>query len=804
MDRFGRNIRIALRRLRRAPGFTAVAVLTIALGIGANVAIFTVVDTVLLEPLPYERPDELVVLWEWHQPRDRRENVVNPGNFKAWRERSSSFSEMTAVSLAVPSTIAVDGEPDEVRMQSAASDFFDVLGLEAQLGRGFSPEADREGPAEVVLSHRYWRSRFGSDPGALGRTIHINDGPAVVVGVLPPEYVIFGEGVDLWRSTYLEAGDQTNSGRWLMVLGRLAEGRTLESAQDEMQAIATGLQEEFPDFNLGWTVDVVPLKQQVVGQVRTTLWVLLGAVGLLLLIACANVANLFLVRATDRQREMAVRTSLGASGRDLAGQLFTESAVLAASGAVLGLLMAYLGTRQLAGGMPEAFGVPRMEGTAMDGTVLLFTVCVTACTAILFGLLPAAQAARTSPARTLNAEGRGPSQRSGRVRNVLVVAEVALSVILLAGAALLGRSMMVLTAVDAGIESEQVLVGRVNLAGDTYREAQAKVAFFDELIPRIQALPGTVGVGAITFLPMDGMGAATSYWPAEHPRPPNDERPVADIRNVSGDYFGAMGIELLQGRSFDERDRSDGPQTVVVNRALANAHWPGQNPVGQEVVVQWDDVTPWEVIGVVEDVRLAGPAEEARATIYLSYAKATYFPWMHLAVRSTGVPGTLTPAIRAVLREMDATLPLGSVRVMEDIVASSTARPRMTTALILIFAGLATLLAAVGLYGVLAHAVSQRVREIGVRIALGARPGSVMAMVIRQGAGLALVGLAVGLVAALAGGRIMTSLLYEIQPSDPLALGGAGTLLFAVALVACTVPAMRASRVPPAEALRSE
>jgi predicted permease len=689
-------------------------------------------------------------------------------------------------------------------MQSAASDFFDVLGLEAQVGRGFSEGADRDGPAEVLLSHRYWQSRFAGNPGAVGRTIQINGGPAIVVGVLPAEYVVFGEGVDIWRSTYLEAGDQTNSGRWMMVLGRLAEGRTLEAAQDEMRAIAAGLQEEFPDFNLGWTVNVVPLKKQVVGEVRATLWVLLGAVGLLLLIACANVANLFLVRATHRQREMAVRTSLGASGRDLAGQLLTESAVLAAAGALLGLIMASLGTQLLAERMPDAFGIPRVEAIGMDGTVLMFTVGVTVFTAMLFGLLPAAQATGTSPARTLNAEGRGPSRRSGRVRNVLVVAEVALSLVLLAGAALLGRSMMTLTAVDAGIESEQVLVGRVNLAGDSYRGAQAKVAFFDELLPRIQALPGAARVGAITFLPMDGMGAATSYWPAEHPKPPTDQRSVADIRNVTGDYFGAMGIELLQGRSFDGRDRSNGPQTVVVNRVLADTHWPGQDPIGQRVVVNWDDETPWEVIGVVEDVRLAGLAEEARSTIYMSYAKATYFPWLQLAVRGTGAPGTITPAVREVLREMDPALPLGSVRVMEDIVASTTARPRMTTVLILIFAGLATLLAAVGLYGVLAYAVSQRVREIGVRIALGARPRSVMAMIVRQGAGLALAGLAVGLVVALAGGGVMSSLLYEIEPSDPWALGGAGVLLFGVAIVACAVPALRASSVAPAEALRSE
>jgi putative ABC transport system permease protein len=679
-----------------------------------------------------------------------------------------------------------------------------VLGLTASVGRTYSSDADREGPAEVVLSHRFWQSRFGGSPDAMGSTIHINGRPAVVVGVLPAEYVIFGEGTDLWRSAYLEAGDQTNSGRWMMVLGRLAEGRSLEVTRDEMQAIGAGLQEEFPDFNLGWTVNVVPLRQQVVGDVQSTLWVLLGAVGLLLLIACANVANLFLVRATERQKEMAVRTSLGASGSALAGQLFTESALVAGAGALLGLLLASLGTAQLASRMPDAFALPRVEAAGMDGTVLAFAVAVTILTALLFGLLPAAQAAGASPAATLHAEARGPSRRSGALRNGLVVAEVALSVVLLAGAALLGRSMMTLVSVDPGIEPEQVLVGRVNLAGDTYPTAAPKVAFFDELIGRLDAIPGTSSVGAITFLPMDGPGAGTSYWPAEHPKPPTDERPVADILNVLGDYFGSMGIELLQGRTFDSRDRTDAPQTVVVSKALADAHWPGQSAVGQQVVVSWVDETPWEVVGVVDDVRRAGLSQEPRAAIYMHYPKATFFPWMQLTIRATGDPATLASAVRAELGQMDSALPLGSVRIMDDVVAKTTARPRMTATLMIVFAGLATLLAAVGLYGVLSYAVSQRTREIGVRIAMGARPEHVLGLVVRQGAGLAAMGLVLGLGAALATGRVVSSLLYEVEPSDPVSLGAAGVLLFTVAVLACTVPAFRASRVPPAEALRSE
>jgi putative ABC transport system permease protein len=804
MDRLRQNVRLALRRFVRAPGFTAIAVSTIALGIGANVAVFTVVDAVLLEPLPYENPEELVVLWEWHRPRDVRDNVANPGNFKAWKERSSSFSAMTAISLTMPATMTQEGEPNEVMIQAALPDFFSLLGVEATVGRTFSPDVQTDGPMEVVLSHRHWQSRYGGSPEVLGSTVLVNGHPAVIVGVLPSEYVIFGEGVDAWVAQNLEAGDQTNSGRWMMVLGRLAPGRTLEATRDEMQAIAAGLEEEFPDFNGGWTVNVVPLKQQVVGDVRASLWILLGAVGLLLLIACANVANLFLVRATERQKEMAVRTSLGASGSALAGQLFTESALIAGGGALLGLALAAWGTGTLVARMPDAFALPRVTSASVDGTVLAFTALVTVATAVLFGLLPAVQASGTSPAATLNAEGRGPSRRSGRARDTLVVAEVGLSVVLLAGALLLGRSMMTLLAVDDGLEPKGVLVGRVNLSGDTYPDPEQKVAFFEELLDDVEALPGVAAAGAITFLPMDGMGAGTSFWPADRPMPTPEERPTADIRNVAGEYFRSMGIELLKGRVLDNRDRRGAPQAVVVNRTLAESQWPGQDPIGQRVVVNWVDDTPWEVVGVVEDVRMTGLAEAPRESIYMHYPQATFFPWMHLTIRTQGDPTTLAPSVRSVLQDLDPALPLGSVRPMSDIVTATAARLRMTALLLVVFAGLATLIAAVGLYGVLAYAVSQRIREIGVRIAMGARPGTVLGQVLRQGARLAGVGLVLGLGAALAGGRFVSSLLYEVEPSDPVSLLGAGAALFTVALMACAVPAWRASRVPPAEALRSD
>ena len=803
MEGFGSSFGMAWRALVRAPGFAALAVFTMALGIGANVAMFSIVDAVLLDPLPYDDPDELVAIWERHVPRDRRQNVANPGNYKAWSDRSESFERMTAVSMAQPMTVLVDDRPDEAMVQLAEDTFFDVLGVDASLGRTFLTDASGGDATEAVLSAGYWRERFGGDPGVIGRTFTVNGRPAVVVGVTD-DYVVHGDGTDLWMSRVLTVGDQTNSGRWLQVVGRLADGSTLSAAEDEMTAIAAGLQDEFPDFNAGWDVELIPLRTQIVGDVQRALWVLLGAVALLLVIACSNVANLFLVRATERQREMAVRTALGATGGRLAGQLITESLLIAGAGAALGIGLAHLGTGLVAARIPDAFPLPRLASAGVDGPVLLFAVAVTVGTGLLFGLLPALQAARTAPAGTLNAEARGPSRRTGRIRNGLVIAEVAVSAMLLVGAALFGRSFSTLNAVDPGIDAASVLVGRVNLAGDTYAGDAPKVAFFETLIGELAGAPDVEAVGGITFLPMNGSGAGTSVWPADRPAPEAENRRAADIRNIAGDYFGAMSIELLQGRAFDTRDRADAPPTVVVNRAMAERYWPDGNAVGASIVINWGELTEWEIVGIVEDVRLAGLAVEPREVVYMSYARATYFPWLHLAVKARQDPAALAETVRRATAAQDPGLPVGGVRVMQDIVSISTATPRVTALLMAVFAGLATLLAAVGLYGVLSYAVSRRVREIGVRVALGARSGDVLGLVVRQGGRLALAGLAVGLLGSMLGGRVLSSLLYGIAPSDPVATAGAGVLLLVVALTACGIPAWRAVRVAPVEALKGD
>ena len=800
MRRIGRNLRIAARRLRRAPSFSAISVGTIALGVGATVAVFSVIHAVLLAPLPYEEPEELLALFEWHLTRDSRTNVGNPRNFRRMREGLEQFEAVSAVTLQFPGGIESRGETTEARVQYAQPGYFRVLGVEPVVGRTFASETP-DGAHELVLSHGYWTRRFGADPAVVGSTVRVNGVSTVVTGVLPPVYLPFADGTDAWRTMDIASGDE---GRFIYVVGRTAEGASREAAAEEARALFARLKEEFPETNAAWDLNPLPLKAFLIGDVQRGLWLLLGAVGLLLLIGCANVANLFLVAATDRQREMAVRTSLGATGRTLAGQLLTESLIVAGLGALVGVALAHVGTTVLTTRMPDAFSIPRVEGAAVEGTALLFALGLTIVTGVLFGIVPAIQAARTPPSATLAAEGRSTSRSTAVVRAGLVVTQVALSVTLLAGAALMGRSVGALLDVDPGIEPMGVWTTRVNLEGSDLRGGNQQTRFFQAYLERITSLPGVASAGAISFLPMDGLASATSVYPTDQPVPDAGEMSGAEIRNVVGDYFGTLGIALLRGRLLDGRDREDAPQTVVVSEALAEQFWPGESAVGRSLVVDWVDDTPWEVVGVVENVTVHGPDAGPAAVAYLSYAQAEFFPWLHVVVRTQGpVPG-LPAALQKELREMDASVPFGAVRAMPDVVARTTARPRMTSLLVALFAGVATLLASVGLYGVLSFSVSRRVREIGVRIALGARPGDVSTMVARRALGLVVAGLAIGLLLALAAGQLARTLLFGIEPTDPLSLAGAAGTLLAVALLASLVPAVRAARVPPAEALRTD
>jgi predicted permease len=541
-----------------------------------------------------------------------------------------------------------------------------------------------------------------------------------------------------------------------------------------------------------------------VGEAGPALWILFGAVGLLLLIACVNVANLFLASATGRQREMAVRTSMGASGGRLTGQLLMESLVVAVLGGAAGVVMAWLGTGLLTRAVPDAFSLPRIENAGVDLSVLFFATGLTVVTGLLFGLVPALHAGRVAPAATLNTEERGPGRGTGRLRNGLVVLEMALSVVLLVGAGLLARSFVSLTSVDPGLEPGGVVTAHVTLTGPAYEEDDAAARFFTEYGNRLARTPGVEEAAGITFLPMAGLGSATSFRAMDRPAPPPENWPVADIRNVIGDYFRAMGIRLQAGRVFRERDREDAPPVAVVNEALARDLWPEEDAVGERIGIRWDGLEEVEIIGVVEDVLLKGFDSEPRPTVYLHYPQKPYFSSLNMVVRSSLPEARVLQAMKRELHELDPALALSHGRTMASIVSKSVARPRLTATLMGLFALLAAALAAVGLYGVLAYAVSRRVREIGLRIAIGAGPGEVVGLVLRQGLLLSGAGLLLGLGAALAGGRVLESLLFGIPPADPLSLGAAAIFVLIVALLATGLPAWRAVRVAPMEALRAE
>jgi putative ABC transport system permease protein len=800
MGRLGRDARYAVRRLIKNPGFSAVAVFTVAVGIGANTAIFSVVNAVLLKPLPYDQGDRLVALWEHRLESDNDRNVANPGNVRDWRARAASFDGIAAASMAFGHVFESSDGAKEVQAIAAEHDFLRVLGVQPQLGN----HLQADGGLQILLTHDFWLREFGGDPSVVGTAMGVDGNSGEIVGVLPDEYLVWGEEVDFYFGNSIERADRTNSGRWLTVVGRLAEGVGIDAAREEMLAIAAQLREEDPGFNGGWSINVLPLKEEVVGDARTLMLVLMGAVGLLLLISCANVANLLLARATGRQQEMAVRRSIGATRGTLARQLLVEAGILAALGTAVGLVLAHFGSAAIVRSLPVAFGLPRADTVALDLPVLLFTAGAAVATAVLFGLLPAIQASGTGPGAVLVGESRGPSRRSGRLRNGLVVAEVAFSMVLLASAALMTRSFANLMAVDSGLDVANVVSARVAMTGPAYDEESARIAFARAFQDEIEAIPGVEVAGGVSWLPFNGVRAGTSYWRTDLPIPPTEDQRAADILNTTGDYFEAMGIQVVRGRRFDERDREDSPRVAIVNQTLAEAMWPGEDPIGRSLTYSWRGHETVEVVGVIADVKADGLGESVDEAIYMPMSQTPYFGWNNIVVRTSVDPTSIVPELRARLADRDAAVPLSRVAVVDDLVRRSIARPRVSAFLMGAFAIAAALLAAVGLYGVLSYTVARRVREIGVRVALGARPGRVLAMVVRQGTGMILVGLALGVVGALATTSLLESMLFGVDAADPLSLLTAGSLLFGVGLIACAVPALRATRVAPAQALQAE
>ncbi len=798
------DLKHGIRLLLRSPGFTLVAIAALAIGIGANTAIFSVVNTLLLRPLPYERPDELAVLWEHNIPRDRKNNVISPGNFIHWREMQQTFVDLAAVGMTFTVTLTGAGEPEELPMQYVTASFFPLLGVKPSIGRPFTAEEDRPQSRVVVISDRLWKRRFGAERSLVDRAITLDGASHTVVGVMPAGFSFLDKTVDVWLPIGFSAQSRTPRGRWMIGLGRVKPGVTFARAQQDMERVHGELARLFPDFNTGWTARVVPIREQLTGQVRPALFVLLGAVAFVLLIACANVANLLLARATARQRELAVRAALGAGRGRLIRQLLAESSVLAVAGGLAGLLVAWWALGLLRGTVAEHLPIQRLEMVGIDGWVLGFTVVASLSSGLFFGLIPALTAASGGLNDALKEGGRsGTGARGGRTRSAFVVVEVALALVLLAGAGLLVRSFMQLMNVDPGFDTAKTITMRVSLPGSRYGQPAQRIQFFHRLFDRVQALPGIEAVGANSFIPLRGLGAATSFSVVGKPPAPRGEEPVADVRVVSREFFKAMHVPLLKGRLFNEDDPADSQNRIVINQTMAEKYFPGEDPIGQKVHVSWNNERDDEIVGVVGDVRHAGLHEAPRAMTYWPYPRFAY-PSMTIALRTAGDPRAVATTVIAIVREQDPALAVADVRTMEEIVADSVAERRVTMTLLAVFAVAALLLAAVGIYGVIAYSVSQRTQEIGIRMALGARQGDVVRMVVGHAMSLTLMGIAIGGAGALLLTRLMRDLLFHTAPADPVTFAAVATLLAAVAGAASYFPGRRAAGVDPVVALRAE
>jgi putative ABC transport system permease protein len=799
------DLRYGARLLLRSPGFTAIAVAALAIGIGANTAIFSVVHTLLLERLPYGEPERLAVVWEHNIPRDRKNNVVSPGNFIHWREMNQVFDEIAAVGMTFNLTLTGHGgDPVELPFQYVTAPFFSVVGVQPAIGRAFTPEEDRPRSRVAVISDRLWRTRLNSDPAVLTKGLTLQGVHFAVVGVMPPGFSFLDKTVDLWVPAGFPAEARTPRGRWLMTVARLKPGVTFEQAQRDMTRVANELITLFPAFNTGWTARVVPLREQLTGEIRPALVVMLGAVAFVLLIACANVANLLLARATSRQRELAVRAALGAGRGRIIRQLLAESLVLAVAGGAAGLALAWWGLQLLRTFMTDGIPVQRLELAGINGTVLAFSVGASLLSGILFGLLPALTAAGTGLNESLKEGGRtGSAARGKRMRSAFVVVEIALALVLLVGAGLLVRSFARLMDVDAGFDTERTITMRVSLPQSRYGQPPQRIQFFDRLFERIDRLPGVQSSGAVSFLPLTGLGSATSYAVVGEATPPAGQEPVADVRVIANDYFKAMGIPLVRGRLFDSGQPADAQNRVIVNEALARRHWPNADPIGKRIKVNWTDQREDEIIGVVGDVRHAGLETEARSMTYWPQLREANSS-MTLAVRTAGEPASVVSAIRGIVREQDPDLALADIKTMDEVVSRSVAQRRLLATLLGIFAAAALVLAAVGIYGVIAYSVTQRTQEIGIRLALGAQRSDVLRLVVGQAAALALAGILIGAAGAALLTRLMTDLLFGVKPFDPLTFGAVAALLGSIALLASYLPGRRATRVDPVVALRAE
>jgi putative ABC transport system permease protein len=796
------DVRYGLRLLLRQPGVAVVALVTLAFGVGANSAIFSVVNGVLLRPLPYPVPSGLFMVWQDHTRREGPANEwASPDNFFDWRDQNEVFQGMFAFSSWTPTLTGVD-EPEQLAGAQVSHDAFSILGVAPAVGRSFRPDEDRAGaPPVVILSHALWQRRFSGDRSIVGSSLRLGDQPAEIVGVLPPgfEFPLL-QSTDIYSPLAIDRSNSCGRGCvTLRVIGRLTPGVPLARARSDMDAIAARLERDYPEENSGVGVDVVSLHEQVVGAIRPALLVLLASVALVLLIACANVASLLLARAADREREVATRVAMGASRGRLLRQMLTESLVLAVLGAGLGVLLALWGVDVIRSAVSS--DVPRFAEVEIDGRVLSFTSFVALLTGLLFGVVPALRGSNPNLQRSLKEGSRGSTAAAAsRVRSLLVVGEVALALTLLVGASLLIRSFDSLMRVDPGFDARNVLTAGLSLASARYEQPPDRVAFVDRLLSRVRALPGVESAGVVFALPMGGADADAGFLIEGRDTAPPNRNPVAWYRPASPDYFSTLRMKLVRGRFFEEREDAAAPPVVLINETAAERYWPNADPLLSRVRIggAWRSV-----VGIVADTRHFGLDREDRP--------AMYFPYRQLPLRSLGLlvrsriePESLASGVKGVLLEIDPEMALSDVSTLEDALSADVASPRMTMALVSVFALLAASLAAIGLYGVLSYHVGQKSHEIGIRMALGAGASEVLRSTVGRGMMLLASGTALGLAAAVSFSRFLSSLLFGVEATDPTAFLAATVVLAVVAFLASYLPARRAARVDPVEALRYE
>ena len=790
-----RDGRHAARSFVRAPLFSAIVIVTLALGIGSSTAIFSLLHGILLRALPFPESNRLMMLWEI-PPEIRKSNVVLLNNFVAWKERSHSFQSMAAFD-SLPMNLLGDQESAQVPGLQVTADFFATLGAAPLLGRTFRPgEYSTNEPREVVLSYSAWQQLFGGKPDVIGKKISINVSHHEVIGVMPPEFGLPDQKAEL----YLPLAINLNEGRNYLVVARLRPGVSPDAAKAEMAILAAQTARENAALNAGWSATAVPLLDQAVGSVRPILLMLFAAVGLVLLLACANVANLLMMRASGRAREVSVRLALGASRNRILRQLLMESLLLAACGGLLGVALGGAAVHALKTSLPESLQIPRLNEVNLDIPVLLYSAAASILAALIFGLAPCLQSLKRNVSEDLHESTR--SVTSGRkVRRALVATEIALALVLVSGAGLVVRSFLRLTNVNTGFHAENVLTVRMLLLPVQKEEYHAESV--REMLDRIRALPGVVAAGSVGILPMEGTNSGTWYYRADWPEPEANARPGGDISIITPGYFEAMRIPMIRGRAFNAQDRAGSPQVAILNETAARMLSPGENALGKRVKVWWTNTPVVEVVGIVADIRHSGVSTPPDPCLFMPNDQQP-FPFTAMVVRTLDKPAGLAQAIREQIHIVDADQGVSKIEEMQQMVSDSIARPRLEALVLTLFGAIALGLASIGLYGLTAFSVAERAREIGIRVALGASRAGVFRMILGDGLRLTLIGGIAGLVAIIGLTRFLRSLLFEIQPLDPATLVSVICVLTSVSLLACYLPARRATKADPAAVLREE